>query len=110
MRIGSAAALVDVAGGETTPFPRAAITAAPAAVAALAHTAAPAEEPGRGSQLANAPVGNRGRSPWLWIGLGAAALLAGGAAAASQSHGSSSSGTPVQQGPGSSTLTVDTTP
>lgn len=99
----SALATVEVAGGETTPFPRVAIPAAGATVASAPASRPVAREP--------EPARRARKGPWLWVGIGAAALAAGGvAAAASQSRGASPSGTPVPSGPGTSTLLIDTTP
>jgi len=104
---GRAMALVDVAGGETTPFPRAALASAPPG-ATVAKAAKPLDPAPRSP--APAPD-RRGRSPWLWIGAGAAVLAAGGAAAlASQSSGSSSAGAPVPSGTPHSSISLTTGP
>jgi len=94
---GQALAVVDVAGGETVPFPRAALAAlsgtvaTPAAIAALS-TPAPAATPVAGLRQPALHPAARSRG-WLWAGLGGAALLVAGGAAVALSQPAGSSGT-----------------
>jgi len=104
----SAMAMLDVAGGETTPFPKFVLgtLAAPTAVAAAGsgnatHGSGTPHPPGE------APRAEKRRiSPWIWIGSGVVAVAAAGAVAVA-SQGSKSSTEVTKSGPGSTTVGIN---
>lgn len=103
-----ALAVVDVFGGETTPFPPAALLAlhGAAGTAVARNEPVNAAGPDGGDESAAAAAGGAHHlSKWVWIGGGAVAVLAVGAAAVAASGGGGTTTTTVQD-PGTSTFNL----